>query len=219
MVSNNTPLVGMIGIVSVVALIGAIAGLGLADTDLLNYNRSAADARAQDQKTEEQAQKAAVDLGVYEAQSAAQIERIASDLVNYKAVQEAAAQAEQEEMRLVVEARRRQLEQDLELAHLTRQVALGAGTVAALIVSTGLAIFLIQCGRSRVVSTQTKGVQMNLWQTPAWRAEQIRRARERERRERRVALSQQTIEQSISGGNGQHPPESKEPEDAIEQVV
>ena len=219
MVSNNTPLVGLIGIVSVVALIGAIAGLGLADTDLLNSNTSAAEARALDQETQEQALKAAIDAGVYRAEGAAKIERVFSDVTNYIAIQRAQTHAEVGKIQLAVEATQQQVEQDLELARLTRYVTLMAGTSAALIVSIGLAMFLIQCGRSRVTSAQTKGVQMNLWQAPAWRAEQIRRARERERSERRVALSQQTIEQSISGGNGQHPPESKEPEDAMEQVV
>jgi len=219
MVSNNTPLSGMIGIVSVVALIGAVAGLGLAGTDLLNYNRSAADARAQDQETQERVQEAAIDLNVHRAAGAAQIEKIVSDLVNYMATQKAQTQAQTEGIWLAVEAERRQEEQDLELARLTRYVALVAGTSATLILSIGLAMFLIQCGRSRVMTAQTKGAQMNLWQTPAWRAAQVRRARERERTERWVALSQQAIEQSIVGGNGQHPPESKETEDTIERVV
>jgi hypothetical protein len=209
----------MIGIVSVVALIGAIAGLGLADTDLLNSNTSAAEARARDQETQERALKAAIDADAYRAEGAAKIERVFSDVTNYIAIQRAQTRAEVERIQLAVEATQHQVEQDLELARLTRYVVLVAGISAALIMSIGLAIFLIQCGRSRLVLAQAKVPQANLWQVPAWRAAQVRRARERERTERWVALSQQAIEQSIVGGNGKHPPESKETEDTIERVV
>ena len=99
MATNVISLSGLIGIVLVVAIIAATAGWALCDSDLLNYNTSAAAARAQDQKTQEQTQRAAIDLQYYEAIQATRI------------------QAEQEKLRLELEARQRELDQNLAYQH------------------------------------------------------------------------------------------------------
>jgi hypothetical protein len=178
---NSTPLSGLIGIVLVVALIGTIAGLALAGTDLLNSNTSAAAARAQDQETWAHAQHAAIDLKLQQAKSEAEIEKITSDLENYRAIQAAQAQAERDKLKLEVAAQQRELNQNLAFTRLTRFVTLAVITLATLIVSVGLATFLVQWGRSRywLPSTQAEAAQAAAWHVPAWRAERIRRARER----------------------------------------
>ena len=202
MVMNSAPLSGLIGIVLVVVLIGIIAGLAISGSDLLNYNTNAAAARAQDQKTQEQSQRAAVDLQYY------------------KAIQAARTESEKEILRLELEARQHELEQnlalqreraeqDLELARLTRYVVLAVGPLATLIVCIGLTAFLIQYGRSLLVLAQNEAARAALWHAPAWRAEQIRLAREREGAERETALAQQTARRPATGGNGRHPPKSE----------
>jgi len=219
MVMNSTPLSGLIGIIVVVVLIGTVAGLALADTDLLNFNTSAAAARAQDQETQLQGQKATSDMELYQAENAATIEKVRSDLANYKAIQAAHTQAEKDKIGLEVTARQRELDQNLALARLTRLVGLTVVALAALIVIGGLGIFLIQYGRSRVLLAQAQTTQATMWDNPIWRTEQIRQARAREILERQAALGQQAIGQSTTGGNGRYPPESEPTQVDAEQVV
>ncbi len=103
MVPNNIPLAGLLGIVVVIAVIGAISGLALSGTDLLNFNSSAAEAHIRELEAQLQADRAAIDLQYYEA------------------IQAARTELEKEELRLELEAQKRKLEQ--ELAH-QREVAL-----------------------------------------------------------------------------------------------
>ncbi|KPL20467.1 MAG: hypothetical protein AMJ93_11885 [Anaerolineae bacterium SM23_84] len=214
MATNVISLSGLIGIVLVVAIIAATAGWALCDSDLLNYNTSAAAARAQDQKTQEQTQRAAIDLQYYEAIQATRI------------------QAEQEKLRLELEARQRELDQnlayqhkrterELELARLTRYVLLAVGSLAILIMSIGPTVFLIQHSHSRslVARAEAEAAQTALWHIPAWRVEQIRRAREREIRERETAMGQQAIERSATGGNGRNAPRNQPTECTKRQVA
>ena len=211
MVSNNTPLAGLLGIVVVIAIIGAISGLALSETDLLNFNTSAAEARIRELEAQLQAEKAASDQELYQAEIAAQIEQVASDLESHKAIESARVQAEKDKIRLEVTARQHKLDQDLALARLTRFAALIVMTLATLIVSVGLTVFLIQYGRSRLVLAQAEAThtQAAPWHVSTWRAEQIRRAREREVAEREAALGQQTTRKPGSGGNGRHRPKDK----------
>ena len=204
MVPNNTPLAGMLGIIVVIAMIGVISGVAISGTDLLNFNTSAAEARIQEMEAELQLEKDAIDLQYYEAIQAAQTE------------------SEKEALRLELEAQKDRLEQelahqraqdelDLALARPTRYVVLAVGTLTALIVSVGLAVFLIQYGRSRLVSAQAEATHAHAapWNVPAWRAEQIRHAREREIAERMHAMDQKITREPGTGGNGNHPPKDK----------
>jgi len=204
MVPNNTPLAGLLGIVVVIAMIGAISGVALSGTDLLNFNTSASEARIREMEAEFQSKKDAIDLQYYAAIQAAQTE------------------SEKEALRLELKAKKNMLEQelahkraqdelDLELARPTRYVVLAIGTLTALILSVGLAIFLIQYGRSRLVLAQAEATHAHAapWDVYAWRAEQIRRAREREIAERMRAMDQQTTREPGTGGNGKHPSKDK----------
>lgn len=63
---ESKPFAGLVGLVMLIALLGGLAFLGISNTDMANYNTSAAQARAIDQKTEHEARKAEIDLGVYQ---------------------------------------------------------------------------------------------------------------------------------------------------------
>ena len=204
MIPNNTPLAGMLGIIVVIAMIGVISGVAISGTDLLNFNTSAAEARIREMEAQLETDKDAIDLQYH------------------KAIQAARTESEEEALRLELEAQKARLEQelahqraqdelDLALARPTRYVVLAVGTLAVLIVSVGLAVFLIQYGRSRLVSAQAEAThaQAAPWDVYAWRAEQIRRAREREITERMRAMDQQTTGEPGTGGNGKHPPKDK----------
>jgi hypothetical protein len=204
MVPNNTPLAGLLGIVVVIAMIGVVSGVAISGTDLLNFNTSAAEARILEMDAELQSKKDAIDLQYYEA------------------IQAARTESEKEALRLELKAQKDGLEQelahqraqdelDLALARPTRYVVLAVGTLAALIVSVGLAVFLIQYGRSRLVSAQAEAThaQAAPWDVYAWRAEQVRRAREREIADRMRTMGQQTTREPDTGGNGKHPPKDK----------
>ena len=75
----------LVKFVVVVALLGAVAGLALSETDLLNFNTSAAEANARNAETQAQSARAAIDLDVYRTQREAD-----------KAAAEAAVQAQQQ---------------------------------------------------------------------------------------------------------------------------
>jgi hypothetical protein len=194
MVSNNTPLVGLVGIILVVAIIAILGTLGFSSNDILNPNTSAAAAHAKEQEIQTQSQKDIIDLEAYRAAKKTQTEKEAFDLANYKAIQSARTQAEQDKTRLEVQARERELEQDIELARLTRYTLLGGSVLALLVLSAGATMYLNQIGRSRLVLAQARSLQM----------EQIGQARAREVVDRKAGLAHVTPQPFISG-NGNDP--------------
>jgi hypothetical protein len=209
MASNNTPLAGLVGIILVVAAIAAVAGLAISGTDLLNPKTSDAIWQEKTQAVQSKTAKDAIDLEAYRAQKAAEIEKGALDVANYKAVQAARAQAEQDKIRLDVQARERELAQNLELARQIRYVAWAVGALAILIVSVGVAVCLIQLGHSRLALAQAQATQANPWHNPTWRTEQIRGARKIEAVERESALVWRAAQKAVVGGNGKHPPKDE----------
>ena len=172
MVSNNTPLAGLVGIILVVALIAVVAGLAASGTDLLNSNTSAAAARERDLATQYKSQINAIDAEAYRAQKEAEIEKTALDLENHKTVQAAETQAQLDKIRLQVEAHQRKLDQDLVLARLTTYALVVSGMLTLLALGTGAAIFLGRLGRSRLVLAQAQVTTAN-----AWRIRQASQAR------------------------------------------
>jgi len=202
MVSNNTPLVGLVSLVVVIAVIAALGALGISGSDILRPNTSAAEARARDQETKLKDQKANIDMKSYET------------------IQTARTLAEQEKIRLEVEARQRELEQtlalqreraaqDMELAHLTHYALSVAAALAVLIVSVGLTVCIIRFGLSRWVTAQPQVVYADPWHDHAWRTDQIRHAHEIEMAERGSVLIWRTAQRPTVRGNGRHPPEDK----------
>lgn len=202
MISNNTPLVGLVSLVIVIAVIAALGALGISGSDILNPNTSIATARAKDQETRLRDQKAAIDMK------------------NYEIIQNARTQAEQDKVRLEVEARQSELEQtlvlqrgraaqDMELARLTHYALSVAGALAVLIVSVGLTVGVIRFSLSRWATTQPQVVYADPWHDHTWRTDQIHRARGIEMAERGSALVWQTTWKSTVSGNGRKPPEDK----------
>lgn len=202
MVSNNTPLVGLVSIIGVVAVIAALGALGVSGSDMLNPNTSGAAARAKDLETSLKEQQAAIDMK------------------NYEAVQTARTQAEQEKIRLEVDARQRELEQsltlsreravqDMELARLTRYALSIAGALAILIVSIGLTFGLIRYSLNRWTAAQPQVVYADPWDNLAWKTEQIRHARNIEVAERESARIWRDAQKPKVSGDGRKPAEDK----------
>ena len=202
MISNNTPLVGLVSLVIVIAVIAALGALGISGSDILRPNTSAAEARAKDQETKLKDQKAAIDMKSYET------------------IQTARTQAEQEKIRLEVEARQRELEQsltlqreraaqDMELVRLTRYALSLAGALAVLIASVGLTVCIIRFSLSRWVPAQPQVVYADPWHDHAWRTDQIRHAHRIEMAERGSALVWRAARKPTVSGNGRHPLEDK----------
>jgi len=158
---------GILGIVTVLGLMGVVMGLALSGSDSLNFSVAEAAARASDQETQVLTQRAEIDLSYY------------------RAIQEARTQAEIERMRIEREAQQRELEyalarqraqadQDLALAAITRYTMLAVGAIAALAMSAGLAVFFIEFGRSQLLFAQAQAAQAELWRNPIWRSELLR---------------------------------------------
>jgi hypothetical protein len=183
MLVDRNPNSGLVGVIVVLVVTGMVLGLALSTTDLMNPNQSVAEARAKDAETQVAAQKADIDLAYYRAARA----------------------ADQEKLWLEVEARKRELEQNLRLAELTRYVLLGSGGLSMVVVSSGLAAFLVLYGRGRwTLAKSQKASPAENWQDPHWRAEQIYLAREQERERRQATLAQKTTTKTRGSGNGQY---------------
>ena len=183
MMVNQNPNAGLVGVIVVLLIAGLMMGLTVSNTDLVNFNRSAAEARAMDLETQTAAQIAEIDIAYHRAVRA----------------------AEQEELWLGVAATQHELEQSIRLAELSHYVWLGVGSVSVLCVSVGLATFLVLHGRSRLAIAQTPPSPVaGTWQDPVWREEQIRIARERARAERQGRPLPTTVPNTHNNGNGHH---------------
>jgi hypothetical protein len=75
----NTSFSWIVTLVVVLVIVGAIVGLALSNTNLFNFNTSAADMRAEDQATAAEAAKVQVDQQVYAAQKQSEIAAIAAN--------------------------------------------------------------------------------------------------------------------------------------------
>lgn len=175
MILNQHPNTGLVSVLLVLLVAGLITGLAISGADVLNPNSSAAEAQ------------------------------IAAEEARMRLVQQRAEQAAYEEkLRIEVDARQRELEQNLRLAELTRYVVLGTGGLSLLIVSTGIATLMVFYGRSRLAYPNTPPASAaGNWQDLDWRAEQIRLAREQEHRLRHNGSKPQTTTKTGAGGNGQ----------------
>lgn len=181
MIVNQNPYAGLVGIIVVLLVAGLVIGLAISNTDLVNPNSRAVESRARDLEIQAAAQKAEIDLTYYRA----------------------VRTADQEKLQLDINAKQRELEQNLRLAELSHYVLLGAGGLSLLIVSTGITVFLILCGRNRITRPNTLTVcSEGTWRDPNWRAEQIRLAREREHKIHQIDLAQEMTANVSTGGNG-----------------
>ncbi|HLF29016.1 MAG TPA: hypothetical protein VJG32_22035 [Anaerolineae bacterium] len=208
---------GLVGVVVIVAILALVAGAALSGNDLLNPNTSDAKAQEKNQATQSRSEKDEIDLEAYRTQKAVEAEKMNLDLENYKAIQVAHTQAEQDKFRLEVEAQKQEFDQalvhqqeqaelDIAFARLARYILLGVGALAISVVSVGLTACLIRFSRSRWAPAQTPTAHADIWSDPIWRAEQIRLARAQEVAQRQTALVREVaIQGSSSDGNGRYP--------------
>ncbi len=207
--SSSSVFGGMIGLVLIVAVLALMAGLALSGTDLLNPTSSDAAARAKNQITSNKERRDALDLEVYQVQKENEMTKSAADLEAYKAVQAARAKAEQKKAQLEVEALQHRMEQELELARLTRYVLLAIGTLITLIASAGAVVRLVLFSRSRWALAPAQVAHVDPWRDAEWRAQQVRRARENELAERGAAAVCRAVQEPAVSGNGKHSPEGE----------
>ncbi len=148
---------GLASVILVVALLGAALGIGISNTDLLNFNRSAAEAEAMRSATRVQNQKDLIDIQTHQriklAEATAIIEKISTDTQAY----------------------RQQVIQELRAQQHMNTVWLVTGPLAVVIIVIALGAFLVQLGRSQVLLAEAKVTRIKMIQAArekeiAWRA-------------------------------------------------
>jgi hypothetical protein len=86
--SNNSPFSGLVPVILVLVLIGALAALALSGSNLTNFMANRAEAQAMSQQNETNAEKAKIDLQNYQAiqasQVQAQIDKVQADSAAYQ---------------------------------------------------------------------------------------------------------------------------------------
>jgi hypothetical protein len=183
-INNGSPFSGLVSLVLVLVIIGAVAALALSESDLTNFLTNSAKADAIREQNRIQAQKDAIELKNYEAlqeiETNLQKEKILADTAAYKRNIEQQLLFQQQQNQQNLELQFQRSNQDLEVSRLTRYVLLGAGVLTMLFISMGLSIFFIQLGRSRVIAVQSVSTLPSRWQDPEWRKKQIASARQRE---------------------------------------
>ncbi len=170
------PLAGLVGLVMVIAMLGGLAFLGVSNTDLANYNTSAAQARAMDQKTEQEARKAEIDLQAYQQSVELQME------------------AEKQEMTLALQQMAAEQQQKLEHQRALDEMRVGMEMALRLgLMITGGLIMVITFGTlaylmARFARSHFPEVgQMVIHEDPELRHIVVRLARENERVKRTLA--------------------------------
>lgn len=139
---ESKPFAGLVGLVMLIALLGGLAFLGISNTDMANYNTSAAQARAIDQKTEQEARKAEIDLRAY--QQAAEIQMEAEKQEAALVLQQVAAEQQQKlEHQRALDEMRVGMEMALRLGLMI------VGGLAVVITFGALAYLIARFARSR----------------------------------------------------------------------
>jgi hypothetical protein len=200
---ESRPLAGLAAILLLAAVLGAFATFGFSNTDLANTITRSAEARAKDQQTKIDSEKAQVDLEVYRQQSQLELEKIQID----KEKQSKQAQIDlaqmQDNYQINAEQQRIRVQQQLEFERLVRLSILGGLILIALVLILGFGYRVIKHEQLRVIANeQSKAYQgkltINPWRdNPAWKREQIRNARQREQ-QTRIAANTQKVRLSRS---------------------
>jgi hypothetical protein len=207
MTTSSTSLFGgLVGLVVVVAILALVAGAALSGSDLLNPNTSAANAEAINRATQSKLEQEALDRKLQEARVEAELNRIRQETV--------ARQRESEQaLELAIQRQQHELAQverrDQVINSVLPMMAV-AMMIAVLIVSSGLTYYLIQSGRSRwgmaKAQSPRRVTNVDTWHDPAWRAQQINRARANEVAQHWAESARQATSKPAPGGNGQPPP-------------
>lgn len=175
MQTGSSLLSGLTSVIAVVALLGLAVGIGVSNTDLLNFNRSVAEAETLKYTAELQAQQNPIILQYFER------------------IQDAETKAAIEKINIETEAFREELKSKLIAKQRANAVWLMVGPLAVLTIAIALGILLVQYGRSRLLLAEAKAAQIKMIQV----------ARANERAWRTDELTQQA-KIPAEGGNGHH---------------
>ncbi len=182
--NNISPFSGLVSVIIVLVLIGAVSALALCESDLTNFLTNSAKADGIKEQNKIKAQKDALELKNYEALQEIELnlqkEKILADSAAYQRQIEQQLLFQQQQNQKNLELQSQKSTQELEISRLTALGFAGAGIVAIICISMGLAIFLIQLGRSRVITVQSNLKLSSKWKDPDWRKKQIALARQRE---------------------------------------
>jgi hypothetical protein len=151
----------LVRLVVIVAFVGAILGLAISGTEVLNPKTSVAKQRQIEEQTRHQAT-----INVLQEQQMA------------------------EETKAKLERRKRQAELELEMRQIRGYVIAASGGLALVIISVGLAILLVRLGRRWIsvpqkTSDSSSEQRWDPWKSQAFRDARIREARAKERELRR----------------------------------
>lgn len=160
MTMSNSLFSGLASVILVIALLGIAVGVAVSNTDLLNFNRSAAEVEILKQTAQVQAQRDAIDMD------------------NYQRIKAAKTEAELARLELEQEALRKERAYALTARQRLDQVWLIVGPLAVLILVFALTLFLMQYGRSQLLMAQARSTQVKMIQAArvnelTWRAANI----------------------------------------------
>ncbi len=189
--NNGSSFDGLVKVIVVLVIIGALAVLGLTQSDLTNFLANSVKADAMRQQNAIQAQKDAIDLQNYQTvQDTLTQTRIDQLLAEDAAHQEALEQQLQLDAQKAV--------REMETARLVAYLWTGAGIFLVACIGIAILLFAIKAGRSRPGAIQAEKKPVDPWQDPAWRKQQIWISRQEERAIRGSRISTASKAKSVS---------------------
>jgi hypothetical protein len=189
---ESRPLAGLASILLLVAILSTVAAFGFSNTDLANNITRSAEARAKDEQTKIDVEKANIDLELYRQKVQAEQEqiRINSEMQSKEA--KIMLLQMQNQYHIETEARRMQVQQILELQRISWISMLSLLTLAGLLLIIGNGYRFVRREWIELNSTRHEigtmygGNPMNdAWHyNPEWKQQMIYLARQREREAR-----------------------------------
>lgn len=195
---ESRPLAGLASILLLVAILSAVAAFGFSNTDLANSITRSAEARAKDELTKIDAERANIDLELYRQKVQAEQEQIKINSEKQKKEAEILLRQIQDQYHIETEARRMQVQQRLELERISWISMLSLLTFAGLVLIIGHGYQFIRRewielnSTRREIDTTHRGTPMNdAWHyNPEWKQQMIYLARQREREARATSNKQ-----------------------------
>lgn len=206
--NNNSPFAGLVPVILVLVLIGALAALALSGSDLTNFmtNRVKAQALAQQNAISEQ--KASIDLKNYQAlqdsQAQAQINKTVADSAAYQQSLIIQTQHQQQLATQNLQLAALKAAQEMQTTHLIKIILSIAGALAVLLIGMGLTFYLIQLGRSHLMA-EKMAKKNDPWHDLSWRKQQIEISRRQEHLERINSVNTAPIPIEIPTQLGRYP--------------
>lgn len=194
--NNSSPFSGLVSVILVLVLIGAFAALALSGSDLTNFMTNRAKAQAMTQQNEIDAQKARIDLENYKniqnSQAKVEQDKLQADAEAYKQSLDQQLLHQQQQNDLALQLQAQKALQQAQTSHLAGTILAGAGAFALLVLSLGVAAWLIQFGYSRYLVARSSATVNDPWQNVAWRKQQVYLSRQREKEFRAISRSAKT---------------------------